>query len=216
MSCLACHAVPDKEAIERNKTAEPLGEKIRAELIDWLQRNKIVTAMLDTDEHCISVDIIKLPPEIKPALTLWGSIYVRNEAPPSPREPEAREAAPKVSAREFFKHWPEIGTIPIALEKAILRFAEGYAAHLTAELATVRQQLEKSNGHAAECFRKERTRAESAESRAKELEAALLQAREALRKYGYHADECDSWDMRGKEAPPCTCGFAASLSGENQ
>jgi hypothetical protein len=35
--------------------------------------------MLDTQEHCIDVDIVKLPPKIKAVLTSWGSIYVRDE-----------------------------------------------------------------------------------------------------------------------------------------
>lgn len=111
MSRISIHAAPDKEAIERNKKREPLGEQIRAELIDWINRNGIVTVMLDTDEHCISVDIVKLPPEIKPALTLWGSIYVRNEPEfTSPKEPA--------------KSKPEDVQLDVELEKRIAEIRE--------------------------------------------------------------------------------------------
>lgn len=85
------HVVPDKDDIERNKSVEPLGEKIRSELIDWINRHGIVTMMLDTDEHCVSLDIVSLPPNIKPVLTHWGSIYVRDEPESSPL---ASEVAP--------------------------------------------------------------------------------------------------------------------------
>jgi len=79
MSRIDIHAVPNKDDIAKNVVKEPEGERIRAELVDFLVRNKIVSIMLDTEEHCVSVDIVRLPPEIKPVLTLWGSIYVRNE-----------------------------------------------------------------------------------------------------------------------------------------
>lgn len=59
--------------------AEPEGERIRAELEDFLTRNKIVGMMLDTQEHCITIDIVKLPPRTKSVLTKWGSIRVRDE-----------------------------------------------------------------------------------------------------------------------------------------
>ena len=78
MSRIAIHAAPDKDAIAKNVAKEPEGERIRAELAAFLKRNNIVSIMLDTDEHCVSVDIVKLPPDIKPVLTLWGSIYVRD------------------------------------------------------------------------------------------------------------------------------------------
>lgn len=48
--------------------------------------------------------------------------------------PQAESAGKPDAVEEFFKHWPEIGTIPVALEKAILRFAEAYSAKLRAEL----------------------------------------------------------------------------------
>jgi hypothetical protein len=107
--------------------------------------------------------------------------HIQQSPPPSPREPEAREATQAgFVAFVVNRGWDKTAAEVIAYD--IVLFANSVTAHLTAELATVRQQLEKSNGHAAECFRKERTRAESAESRVKELEAALLQAREALDK----------------------------------
>ena len=75
-----CHVAPDQADLERNKAVEPEGERIRAELIDWLSRNKIVSVMLDTPEHVVRVDIApKLPPRIKSVLSLWGSIFVKDE-----------------------------------------------------------------------------------------------------------------------------------------
>jgi len=94
------HHVPDKEAIERNKKIEPEGERIRQELIDFLERNKIVTISLDTDEHSVSVDIVKLPPEIKPVLRSWGSIYVKND-PPSPAQGTPEPPKLEVDARQY-------------------------------------------------------------------------------------------------------------------
>lgn len=78
------HIAPDRAAIEQNKQREPLGEQIRAELIALLDKYQIVNVMLDTEEHQVSIDIVRLPPNIKPVLTLWGSIYVRDEPGPSP------------------------------------------------------------------------------------------------------------------------------------
>jgi hypothetical protein len=73
------HTVPDKEAIERNKSREPLGEQCRAELIGWINRWGIVGVLLDTEEHCIAIDSVRLPPDIKPILTHCGSIYVKDD-----------------------------------------------------------------------------------------------------------------------------------------
>lgn len=76
---IRCHVAPVQEDIERNKIKEPEGEKLRAELIDWLEKNGIVSLILDTPEHVIYVDRIgKLPPRICALLTLWGSIYVKD------------------------------------------------------------------------------------------------------------------------------------------
>lgn len=83
MSRISIHVPPVKADIDSNREKEPEGEKIRRELIDFIERNKIVSMMLDTDEHCISFDIVKLPPNIKPVLTRWGSIYVRDDDPPT-------------------------------------------------------------------------------------------------------------------------------------
>lgn len=78
------HIAPDRADIERNKAIEPHGERLRAELEEWLDKNGIVSMRLDTQNHCVSVDIAKLPPEIKSVLGLWGSIYVQREAEPAP------------------------------------------------------------------------------------------------------------------------------------
>lgn len=79
MNRLAIHIAPDKTDVVNNVSHEPEGERIRAELIDFLTRNKIHSIMLDTDDHCVQVDGVKLPPRIKDVLTIWGSIYVRVE-----------------------------------------------------------------------------------------------------------------------------------------
>lgn len=74
-----CHVAPDQADIERNKLKEPEGERLRAELTEWLQKNDIVSIRLDTPEHMVSIDIApRLPPAIKPVLRIWGSIYVRD------------------------------------------------------------------------------------------------------------------------------------------
>ncbi len=78
MSRISIHVAPDREAVEANGYFEPEGERIRKELEDFLIRNKIVGIMMDTEEHCIDIQIAKLPPRIKPVLTLWGSVYVRD------------------------------------------------------------------------------------------------------------------------------------------
>jgi hypothetical protein len=70
------HCAPPLEELEKNRHREPDGERIRRELVEWITRNKVVSVMLDTEQHCVSIDIVKLPPRIKPVLTRWGSIYV--------------------------------------------------------------------------------------------------------------------------------------------
>jgi hypothetical protein len=77
---ISCHVAPVEADIERNRLVEPEGERIRAELIEWLTRNKIVGVMLDTPEHVVRIEIApKLPPRIKSVLTVWGSIFVKDE-----------------------------------------------------------------------------------------------------------------------------------------
>jgi hypothetical protein len=73
------HIPPDREAIQENRSIEPVGERLRKELEAWLDKNGIVSIFLDTQEHRVKIDIVKLPPNIKPVLTLWGSIYVRDD-----------------------------------------------------------------------------------------------------------------------------------------
>jgi hypothetical protein len=68
---------PDEKDVEANKTKEPEGERIRAELIDFLERNKICGILMDTSHHHVSIDWgPRLPSETKGVLTLWGSIRV--------------------------------------------------------------------------------------------------------------------------------------------
>lgn len=74
------HTPPTKADIDANRTAEPEGERLRHELEAWLEKNKIAGIMLDTVHHAITVRALPhLPPNIKPILTAWGSIYVRDE-----------------------------------------------------------------------------------------------------------------------------------------
>lgn len=71
------HIPPDPEAIEANKAREPDGERLRAELTEWLDKNSIVGIMMATPNHSIEIRCEpRLPPHIKPVLTVWGSIYV--------------------------------------------------------------------------------------------------------------------------------------------
>src|SRR5271156_1504183 len=75
-----CHIAPDRNDIEKNKLEEPEGERLRAELETWLEKNKIVGIMMDTPNHEIRIDWAnRLPSEIKPILTHWGSIFIINE-----------------------------------------------------------------------------------------------------------------------------------------
>jgi hypothetical protein len=77
-----CHIAPDRDACVANIEKEPEGERIRMELEDFLRRNKIVSIMMDTPEHMVSIDIVKLPPRIKPILRLWGSVFIKDEPEP--------------------------------------------------------------------------------------------------------------------------------------
>jgi hypothetical protein len=78
---VSIHIAPDQKDIEANKKAEPEGERLRAELSEWLEKNGIVSMCLDTPNHVVRVDIVKLPPRIKPVLRLWGSIFVKDDRP---------------------------------------------------------------------------------------------------------------------------------------
>lgn len=70
------HQKPDRAFIEVNKADEPEGERLRAELEAWLDKNEIVSIYLDTDRHIVEVQSAKLPPRIKDVLSKFGSIYV--------------------------------------------------------------------------------------------------------------------------------------------
>ena len=74
------HLSPNLDDIKRNKVKEPDGERLRSELIEWLDKNKIVTILLDTPNHQVDINIVKLPSYIKPVLTIWGSIFVVDES----------------------------------------------------------------------------------------------------------------------------------------
>ena len=72
------HAPPDEKDIAENINVEPEGERLRQELTDWLNKNGIVSILLDTEKHCVEVESATLPPKIKPVLSKWGCIYVEN------------------------------------------------------------------------------------------------------------------------------------------
>ncbi len=83
---------PPDEAVELNKVVEPEGERLRAELTEWLKKNKIVSAIIETKEHFITIDIGScLPDQMKSVLTVHGSIYIRDmescQHEPAPYEP---------------------------------------------------------------------------------------------------------------------------------
>ena len=109
------HIKPDEADIERNRLVEPEGERLRAELSAWLERNRIVSIMMDTPEHIVRVDIAKLPPKTKHVLTLWGAISVRDEEyfPPrswflkTPREhlPQGWPLPDREESRKFEPIW---------------------------------------------------------------------------------------------------------------
>jgi hypothetical protein len=73
------HIAPDVDAIERNRIVEPEGERLREELTAWLNKNAIVSIVLDTPEHVVHIDIASWPPCRHSVLTLWGSIFVKGK-----------------------------------------------------------------------------------------------------------------------------------------
>lgn len=76
------HTPPDAGAIQRNKVCEPEGERLRRELTLWLEANDVVGIRLDTPKHSVRIDSASLPPNMKPVLTVWGSIYVEVKGEP--------------------------------------------------------------------------------------------------------------------------------------
>jgi hypothetical protein len=79
MSCP--HTRPAEAYIEKNKKREPEGERIRKELIEFLERNKIATMLVDTAHHTIEVNIDKLPHKMKQVLSKYGCIMVVDDEP---------------------------------------------------------------------------------------------------------------------------------------
>lgn len=84
---IGCHVAPDRDDLERNAVAQPEGERIRRELEEFITQNKIVGLMIDTQEHSVRIDMGKLPNRIKCVLSIWGSIYVRDDAEPKGGQP---------------------------------------------------------------------------------------------------------------------------------
>lgn len=72
-----CHVVPEQSDIEANRSKEPERERIRQELIDFLERNKICGILLYTPHHHVDIQYCPLlPDEIHNVLSLRGSIYI--------------------------------------------------------------------------------------------------------------------------------------------
>jgi hypothetical protein len=72
-----CWIAPNQNDVEENKLKEPEGERIRAELIDFLERNNVCGILMDTPHHHVSIEWgPRLPNRIKPVLSIWGSIFV--------------------------------------------------------------------------------------------------------------------------------------------
>ena len=50
-----CHESPDVEACRANQAKEPEGEQLRSELEEWLEKNKIVSILMDTKSNFVSI-----------------------------------------------------------------------------------------------------------------------------------------------------------------
>jgi hypothetical protein len=74
------HIAPPTDVIEKNKETEPEGERLRAELADWLRHNQIVGILMDTKDHIVDIQIGRLPPRLKWVLRTWGAIMVVDDA----------------------------------------------------------------------------------------------------------------------------------------
>lgn len=81
MSRIDCHTAPIQTEVDENVAFEPEGERIRKELIEFLDRNKIAGIYLDTELLTVDIQSAKIPPRIKNVLSRWGSIYVVDDAP---------------------------------------------------------------------------------------------------------------------------------------
>jgi hypothetical protein len=85
------HIAPNRAAIEHNKLRQPEGERLRAELTDWLEKNNIVSILLDTPRHCVNIQTPRLPDNIKNVLSIYGSIYVNADSAASKPPKETKE-----------------------------------------------------------------------------------------------------------------------------
>jgi hypothetical protein len=81
MSRTSLHAPPPKADLEENAQFEPEGERIRKELIEFLERNRIASIYLDTEKHVVDIQSAALPPKVKNVLSHWGSVYVVDDSP---------------------------------------------------------------------------------------------------------------------------------------
>jgi hypothetical protein len=127
------HTKPDEEFIKKNAAREPEGERIRAELIDFLERNKIVSICLDTQLHTVQIDSGKLPPKIKSVLTKWGSIYVVDDSPNvdlwasyvEPTRPEGWDdnMVPPMT-HPYGRHWPQPALSEIVIDDKTARMSK--------------------------------------------------------------------------------------------
>lgn len=82
----ACHEPTPEDFPASNNRREPEGERIRAELVEFLARNKISSIVLDTATLTVDIQSARLPPRMKCVLARWGSIYVIDDAPDPVRD----------------------------------------------------------------------------------------------------------------------------------
>jgi hypothetical protein len=68
---------PPKDGIEENRLKEPEGERIRAELTAFLERNRICSAIIETRHHLVKIDFgPNLPQETRSRLSYHGGLHV--------------------------------------------------------------------------------------------------------------------------------------------
>jgi hypothetical protein len=94
--------------------------------------------MLDTNHHVIGIDIVKLPPNIKPVLTHWGSIFVCDDGE---SEPAAPAQASGMTAEAACVTPQQLHDIRVQVEKYRVLPYE-YAVLLLAYVDEVRRELD--------------------------------------------------------------------------
>lgn len=125
MSHSDLHEAPPEGFSAKNAAREPEGERIRKELIEFLERNKISSICLDTPLHYVDIQSAKLPPRIKNVLSKWGSVYVVDGSPVviQPERPENwNDNVVPPMTHPLGRHWeqPSLDRVVIDNETAIM------------------------------------------------------------------------------------------------